>query len=197
MAPGGPFDSLLQMLGQVPQQAIQPVVPYIRNVGNSATASNLGLTPSNTAQAIKLACWLAYSVVVLVQTSSTVWDIPASDLVDGSSATAAPSSSDSPCPTGILLLDCDYENCDGDPVTNLCAGTTTGQWKNCPCNSPDPPAYAPYDSVADLQQALNTLWSFVPTQYNPNAPIPNKNIPGLGIYRVQFSQWAASGGLFT
>ena len=95
------------------------------------------------------------------------------------------------------MLDCDYENCDGNLVTNLCGGTSTGQWKNCPCNSPDPLAYAPYDSVADLQQALNTLWSFVPTQYNPDAPIPNNDIPGLGIYRVQFSQQAASGGLFT
>ena len=157
MAPGGPFDSLLQMLGQVPQQAIQPIVSYIQGVGNSGTASNLGLAPSNTAQAIKLACWIAYSVVVLVQTSSTVWDIPASDLVGGSSATTAPSSSASPCPTGILMLDCDYENCDGNLVINLCGGTSTGQWKNCPCNSPDPLAYAPYDSVADLQQALNTL----------------------------------------
>ena len=201
--PLSPLTSLLQNVNLRPQQAIRPVAPYVQPIGASAGVSNLGLTPGGLRLFVKTFCWMLYGVLALDHLSPSTWDIPASALVDVTSASAVQSSTAQPCPTGMFTLDCEYCNVDQNlliqvsGVMSKCGGLANGQWKDCPCNVPDPAAYAPYGSEAELQAALEELWSFIPAQLNPLAPIPGNFQPGLGIYRVQFKQQAIDGGSFT
>ena len=201
--PLSPLTSLLQKVNLRSQQDIRPVAPYVQPIGTSAGVSNLGLTPGGLRLFVKTFCWMLYGVLALDHLSPSIWDIPASALVDATSASAVQSSTAQPCPTGMFTLDCEYCNGNQDlpiqvtGVMSQCGGLANGQWKDCPCNVPDPAADEPYGSEAELQAALEYLWSFVPAQLNPLAPIPGNLQPGLGIYRVQFKQQAIDGGAFT
>ena len=199
LLPGGPLSSLPSLLQKVKlpsQQVIQPVAPYTERVGASAGVSNLGLNPAGVRLFVKTFCWMLYGALALDHLSPSTWDIPASALVDAASASAAPTSSAEPCPTGMFTLDCEYCSGNINLLGQRCGGLKNGQWKGCPCNGPDPPADAPYGSEAELQAALNNLWSYIPAQFDPLTPIPYKDQPGIGIYRVQFTQQAMQGGAF-
>lgn len=194
-APGGLFNSLLKLAILMPQKDIKPIVPYVQATRTSAAVSNLGLNSGSLVSVVKLVCWLLYDWLSDSHPSPSIWDIPASALVNETSTATTPTSSALPCPTGMFTLD--YEYCNGNPVTKKCGGLKNGQWKGCPYNPPPLPAYAPYASKLALQQALQKLWSYAPDQYNLDASISTSDQPGLGIYRVQFKQQVSPVDNFT